>query len=190
MKAEIVIGIAGLCIGVATTAITLGYQIYTDREEDPTIVEKESKFYCALQASPTGDGDVWTVMYQNVAETKPWLRMVRAMGENWDKKERCDAISNRLNTYRKDGLLSFEYRDAPNLPGQYIICARTQVSTSGCPEVLTLSPEDDPYQALYEVASALLPGRLPSYQCNDEAICPVLEPTTIKLKNYLSDSAL
>lgn len=190
MRPEVTIGIAGLLVTLLATAVPFSYQIYKDREKSISIVEKEvqkaSSFSCSLQANPRG-GDVWTVMYERGTNRRPWLRMVRTMGEGWDTKARCDEIANRLDTYREDGLQGFDYRDAPNLPGQYILCAKTKVSPNACPEVITLAPEDDPYDALYEVASALLPGRTPSYQCNDEAICPAFESTSINLKNYLSE---
>lgn len=187
MKTEAVVGILGL--GLA--ALTFGYQVYMDREKDPVIVDRGSRFFCALQADRVKGGQVWTVLYRRSEnEAKPWLRMVRTMGDDWDTQSRCEEIASRLEIYRQDGLLSFEYRNNPDTPGQYVICARTQLSGDSCPLVVTLAPEDDPYRALHEVVGALLPGRLPSYQCNEEATCPVAEPVDISLGDQLIEEDL
>ncbi|MCG8361916.1 MAG: COP23 domain-containing protein [Pseudanabaenales cyanobacterium] len=184
MRTDVVIGVLGLGVAVAA----LAHQIYTSREPDPLVVDKSSRFYCALQADPTRGGDVWTVMYRRSDKNaKPWLRMVRTMGEDWDTQSRCEEIANRLDIYRQDGLLGFEYRNNPNTPSQYVICAKTQVSEDNCPLIVTLLPDDDPYLALREVAGALLPGSLPSYQCNDEQNCPIPKPVEISLGDQLVD---
>jgi hypothetical protein len=184
MRTDIVIGIVGLVVA----GVALGHQVWDSREPDPLIVDENSRFYCSLQADPTRGGEVWTVMYRRSnKEAKPWLRMVRAMGKDWDTQSRCEEIANRLDIYRQDGLLGFEYRNDPNTPEQFVICAKTQVSEDSCPLVVTLLPEDDPYEALREVAGALLPGSLPSYQCNDEQNCPIPKPVEISLSDQLVD---
>ena len=183
MKTEVVIGLVGLGIAAAT----LTHQVFSHWNTDPTIVGKNSRFYCALQADPSRGRDVWTVMYRySNKQAKPWLRMVRTMGGDWDTQSRCEEIANRLDIYRQDGLVGFEYRTDPNTPGQYVICAKTQVSDNNCPLVVTLLPEDNPYEALREVAGALLPGNLPSYQCNDEQNCPIPQPVNINLVDQLN----
>ena len=141
MKTEVIVSIIGL--GIAAAA--LGHQIYTNRQPEP-LVGENSRFNCALQADPTRGGDVWTVMYQRGRrQAKPWLRMVRTMGEDWDTQSRCEEIARRLDMYRKDKLLGFEFRNDPGTPGQYVICAKTALSADSCPLVVTLAPEDDPY---------------------------------------------
>ena len=181
MRTDLVVGI----VGVSIAAVALAHQVYTNRDPDP-IVSESSRFYCALQADSQRGGEVWTVMYRyGNKQAKPWLGMVRTMGEDWDTQNRCEEIAKRLDLYREDGLLGFEYRSDPNTPGQYVVCAKIKVSGDSCPLVVTLLPEDDPYVALREVAGALLPGSLPSYQCNNEEICPIPKPVKINLTEQL-----
>lgn len=72
-------------------------------------------------------------------------------------------IARRMDNYRKDDLMSFDYRRDPNTPKQYVICANTRLS-GNCVQVVTLMPNDDPYKSLQEVAGALLDGSPASYQ--------------------------
>jgi len=186
IRADVAIGLAGVVIAIAAIAYDM-YSDNQDRNPEP-IVSTNSRFYCSLQADTRNGGEVWTVMYRRSSRNiKPWLRMVRTMGEDWDTKNRCQEIAGRLDIYREDGLLGFDYRDNPSTPGQYVICAKTKVSEDGCPLVVTLLPEDNPYEALREVAGALMPGSLPSYQCNDEQNCPVAQPLSINLQDQLND---
>ncbi|MEM9088310.1 MAG: COP23 domain-containing protein [Cyanobacteria bacterium P01_F01_bin.53] len=172
LKTEVVLSVLGL--GIA--ALTLGHQMYADREKDPVIVDRESRFYCALQADTTRGGEVWTVLYRrSKRDVRPWLRMVRTMGDDWDTKGRCEEIAGRLDIYRQDGLLGFEYRNDPNTPEQYVICAKTQLSGENCPLVVTLAPEDNPYEALHEVA---------------EGGCRVISVTMRRLVLWLSQLVL
>ena len=46
-------------------------------------------------------------------------------------------------------------------------------------------PDDDPYQALRNVAGALVPGSLPTYQCNDPNNCPPIEDFSISVEDQL-----
>ena len=181
IRTDLVVGI----VGVSIAALAFAHQLYTNRDPDP-IVSRSSRFYCALQADAQRGGDVWTVMYRySEKQTKPWLRMVRTMGEDWDTQSRCEEIAKRLEIFREDGLLGLEYRSNPSTPGQYVVCAKTKVSGDSCPVVVTLLPEDDPYIALRKVAGALLPGSLPSYQCNNEENCPIPQPVKINLTEQL-----
>jgi len=147
--------------------------------KDKFMVPHSSRFYCALQVDPNRGGEVWTVMYYRNNQVKPWLRMVRKMGGDWDTQRRREEIARRLDLYRQDGLISLEYRTDPNTPRQYVICAKTKISGDRCPLVLTLMPDDDPYEALREVAGALLPGTVPSYQCDRAQNCPPPKPLDI-----------
>jgi len=180
-RASLVVGILGLVIGGAAFV----HEIMTNFPE-PLIVEVDSRFYCELQADQTRGGEVWTVMYRYDGGVKAWLKMVRSMGGGWDTQKRCEEIANRLDIFRQDGLQRFDYREDPDTPGQYVLCAKTKVSGSNCPLVLTLTVEDNPYEELREVAGALLPGSLPSYQCNTPQNCPPSKPVTISLGDQLA----
>ncbi len=179
-RLNIGIAVIGTIVGIAG----LAYTIYISPPKTSLVPEK-SRFYCELQADTSRGGEVWTVIYRHDKQPKPWLRMVREMGDEWDTKKRCEEIARRLDIFREDGLLEFDYRTDDNTPGQYVICAKTKVSGDNCPLVLTLLPKDDPYQSLREVAGALLPGSLPSYQCNDPQNCPPPKPVTISLQDQL-----
>ena len=152
-------------------------------DEDETLVSEKSRFYCELQADPSQGGEVWSVVYRHEKGRKPWLRMVQEMGGGWDTQKRCNKIAENLNLYREDGLKEFTYRTDPNTPKQYVICAKTKISGNNCPQVLTLMPDDDPYQALRNVAGALVPGSLPTYQCNDPNNCPPIEDFSISVED-------
>jgi hypothetical protein len=141
-------------------------------KSDDLPISKNSRFYCELQPDFQRGGDIWTVIYRSSKGDKPWLRMVRSMGDGWDTKSRCEEISRRLDIYASDGLIEFKYRSDPETPNQFVICAKTKKNGTNCPLVLTLLPQDDPVTELREVAAALLPDSLPSYQCSDSQLCP------------------
>lgn len=154
-----VIGAVLAALGVTIAAI----QLYIGFPK--LFVAQRSEFYCALSPNPTNGGEDWVVMYRNgQGHTKVWLRMVRSMGGGFDPQRRCDEVAKRLNIYKEDGLLAFDYRPDPDTPNQYVVCAKTRVSADNCPLVLTLMPEDDPYESLRRIAGALLPGNPESLQ--------------------------
>jgi hypothetical protein len=175
------VGFFGALVGV----VTLGYTVYVTPPKLP-IVKLSSRFYCDKQAAPDVGGEFWTVMYKHDNGSKPWLRMVKTMGDGWDLEKRCNAIAERLERYREDKLLELDYRADPNTPKQSVICAKTKLSSGNCPLILTLLPDDDPYKALHAVAGALLPGSLPSYQCDNSKNCPPPKSLTIPLSAYLA----
>lgn len=168
-----IIGIISIVVGAGA----LGHQMYSSRaktiyeEQSKSIISEKSHFYCALQADPKVGGAVWTVMYRNEnGYTKPWLRMVRSMGgynedgQKWNPKERCEEIAPKMERYKQDGLIAFDYREEPATPKQYILCARTRLSPNNCSQVLTLKPKDDPYDELHKVIGALVPNNSAAYE--------------------------
>lgn len=158
---EVVAGVLAVMVGAHQLLALL---------EPEEIVSPSSRFYCSLQADSERGGEVWTVMYRYSQDAaKPWLRMVREMGGGYDTQTRCEKIADRLEIFREDGLLGFEYRAAPETPNQFVLCAKTQLSGDNCPLVLTLMPEDNPYESLRSVMGALLPGTLPTYQGSEQA---------------------
>ncbi|NEQ41864.1 MAG: hypothetical protein F6K40_39070 [Okeania sp. SIO3I5] len=122
------------------------------------LVKKTDRFSCELQPNAERKEDVWTVVYDNDKGKQPWLGMVISMGGGWTPAKRCEAIEERLEDYRKDGLLSLYYRNDPNTPGQQVICAKTKLSGDGCPLLLTLNKEVDGYTALGDITKALWDG--------------------------------
>lgn len=95
-------------------------------------VAKRSEFYCALSPNPAEGGEDWAVMYRNGrGHTKVWLRMVRSMGGGFDPQRRCDEVAQRLNIYKEDGLISFDYRPDPDTPNRAYLAVGG--GARGCP---------------------------------------------------------
>jgi Circadian oscillating protein COP23 len=84
-----------------------------------------------------------TVMYQPESfggQFFPWATP-RTLGGGWDAQNRCNTIAERLESYRKDGLLELQ---TGVLNRQNIVCVTTE-AVPGCRIVLTVPPEKDPY---------------------------------------------
>lgn len=84
----------------------------------------------------------YTVMYNpedQAGQAYPWA-VPRRMGGGWSPERRCKAISQRLESYRPDGLQ--ELRTAV-MNDQDIVCATTQ-AVSSCRIVFTVPPGQDP----------------------------------------------
>ena len=84
-------------------------------------------------------GDEYIVMYSpksQPGESYAWARPTE-LGNDWTPERRCNAISNRLESYRPDGLL--ELRTAV-LNNENIVCVTSQ-EIADCRIVLTVPPE-------------------------------------------------
>jgi Circadian oscillating protein COP23 len=102
-----------------------------------TTTSSNNRFECQQQ-----NGE-YTVMYQ--PQSRPgqlyaWATP-RTMGGGWDTARRCQTIAQRLELYRRDGLLELQTGVENN---QNVICATTEAN-SRCRIVLTIPPEKDPY---------------------------------------------
>jgi Circadian oscillating protein COP23 len=85
----------------------------------------------------------YTVMYY--PESRPdegyaWA-IPSALGGGWTPQKRCDAITNRFESYREDGLLELSTGEEN---GYDTICVTTQVDPRDCRLVLTVPPGQDP----------------------------------------------
>lgn len=188
-KSISVIGLGVAIIGCGVSIIELSHGIFTNMEK--LEVNPRSRFFCELKEDRQKGGDRWTVMYrEGIGKATPWLRMVRSMGDDWDTKRRCEVVANRMDGYRKDGLLRFDYREDPDVPTQWVICAKTKLSGNTCPIVITLAPEDNIHDVFQEVVGALSPANGPSYQCSNEKICSDSEAFSIDLTKYLAEEDL
>jgi Circadian oscillating protein COP23 len=119
-----------------------------------TIVSEQSQFSCQMQPYQN-EGQIWTVVRNDGKATVPWMRMINEFGGGWNTAKRCDTIADRLDIFRKDGLVALDYRSDPKTPNQYVICARTKKSQDNCPLLVTLKPKEDPYKAFSSTFSAL-----------------------------------
>jgi hypothetical protein len=141
--------IAGVIIGGAALAQNLfGIKIV------PELVSSQSQFSCQSQHYQN-EGQIWTIVRNDGKTTFPWMRMVNEFGGDWNTARRCDTVAERLEQFRKDGLIALDYRADSNTPNQYVICARTKKSRDNCPLLITLKPKEDPYLAFSNTFSAL-----------------------------------
>lgn len=152
--ANLTIGVLGLlaAVGGAGIAIVQGWP--------PLLFGKDARFSCQNQPDTQRGSEVWTVMYRHDKGQQPWLKMVTTLGGDYTPVRRCEEISERLNGYRKDGLIRLAYRDDPKTPNQYVICAKTKLSGEGCPLLVTLKPgsETEAYNAMRDMTENLLTG--------------------------------
>ncbi|MFB6274664.1 MAG: COP23 domain-containing protein [Halothece sp.] len=96
----------------------------------------------------------YTVMYnpQNQSNRSyPWA-IPQQMGGNWSPQRRCEAISQRLESYRPDGLLELQ-TSVKN--GENIVCATTQANPS-CRIVFTVPRGQDPVKTRNRVFENLV----------------------------------
>jgi hypothetical protein len=143
------IPIAGLIFTVIAALPTFGWKW------QPLYVPENSRFFCQQQTY-SEDGQVWTIFHNNGNDNPlPWMRMVNEFGGEWNGAKRCDAIADRLELFRKDGLIELNYRSDPNTPKQFVICAKTKKSGGNCPLLVTLKPNEDPYSAFSKSVAAL-----------------------------------
>lgn len=157
-KINLAVNIIGALAG--TGGFVIGLAVYMGWVHVPLVVKESDRFYCALQPSSTQGKKVWTVMYRYDEGTKPWLKIVSALGDDWPPEKRCREIAKRLDQYREDGLTQLTYQNDPNTLKQYVICAKTKKSGSSCPVLLTLKAGANPYSILREMGEALLPKNL------------------------------
>ncbi|MBO3462071.1 COP23 domain-containing protein [Aetokthonos hydrillicola Thurmond2011] len=148
---NLIIGLLGLLIAIASFS--------TDwfRNWTPELF-RQTRFSCTLQLDTQKGGEVWTVMYRNDKEVKPWLRMVNSFGDGWDTRTRCDEITKRLEGFRQDGLLRFSYRTDPKTPKQDVICVHTKLDPQNCNLLVTLKPGADGYDSLRRMTMAIQNG--------------------------------
>jgi hypothetical protein len=152
---------ANLTVGVLSLlAAVVGAGIAYAQGWQPLLFGKDARFSCQNQPDTQGGGDVWTVMYRHDQGQKPWLKIKTTLGGGYDPLKRCEEISERLNGYRKDGLIRLAYRGDSKTPNQYVICAKTNLSGEGCPLLVTLKPgsETEAYNAMRDMTENLLTG--------------------------------
>jgi Circadian oscillating protein COP23 len=85
----------------------------------------------------------YTVMYNPQSQPGQGFAWAnpRSLGGGWDTARRCNTIAQRLETYRRDGLLELQ-TSVEN--GQNVVCVTTEANPA-CRIVLTVPPEKDPY---------------------------------------------
>lgn len=85
----------------------------------------------------------YTVMYNPESQSNsayPWA-IPTALGGGWSAERRCNEITNRLESYRADGLLEM----STGIENGYdTVCVTTQIDPTDCRIVLTVPPGQDP----------------------------------------------
>lgn len=178
--------IVGILASFATIA-GFAYGVHKDIIRLP--IGKQDRFHCKEMPDLQKGGTVWTVMYDKYKdESKPWLKMVTTLGEDWTPKKRCEKIASKLDSYRKDGLIGLTYRADPRTPNQDVICAKTQKFPDQCHLVITLKPGADPYETLRDMSTALI-GNEGIYQSSDGSTTYHFSPESpeIYLQHFLAE---
>ena len=141
--------IAG-CLATATlpSLAQLPTSIQTSESQTPAIQTENSTVARAGFRCDT-DGDVPTTIYQSTQGTpEPWIKWVsdHFSGSGWSPDERCQEVSSRLETYRKNKKLRYVTLGTVN--NQSVICVASQ-DQGPCEGIIyTLKPGQDGIQAL------------------------------------------
>ncbi len=100
--------------------------------------DANAKFVCQQD-----NNSQYTVMYQPQSQPGKGFAWAnpRSMGGGWDMARRCNTIAQRLESYRRDGLLELQ---TGVKKGQNIVCVTTEANPA-CRIVFTVPPEKDPY---------------------------------------------
>ena len=102
-----------------------------------TAQNTDTRFRCELV-----NGE-YTVMYfpeSQPNQSYPWA-IPSELGGGWTPQRRCDAITERFETYRTEGLLELA---TGTENGYNTICVTTQLDPSDCKLILTVPPGQDP----------------------------------------------
>lgn len=119
-----------------TTTTGSGTSRTRTTNDTTTTASSGTRFSCQFYNSQ------YTVMYQpesHQGEYFAWANP-RTLGGGWDAQKRCQAIAQRLESYRPDGLVELQ-TSVEN--GQNTLCVTTE-SNPSCRIVLTVPPEKDP----------------------------------------------
>ncbi|QYX33936.1 COP23 domain-containing protein [Sphaerospermopsis torques-reginae] len=95
----------------------------------------------------------YTVMYQPQSQPGQFFAWAapQALGGGWSPQNRCQAIAQRLELYRPDGLQELQIARENN---ENIICVTTEAKP-GCRIVLTVPRDKDPYAIRSSIFSNL-----------------------------------
>jgi hypothetical protein len=109
----------------------------------PSLAEGGQGFYC-----DTSSNKPVTVYQNHEGDTEPWIRWTSNYFKDagYDPLTRCEDVSGRLETYRRNRELRFVTTGEMN--GQNVICTASEFN-GGCEElILTLKPDENPVRAL------------------------------------------
>jgi hypothetical protein len=106
----------------------------------------ESGFRCS-----TSTGAPVTVYQNPQGAVEPWIEWTSHYfsGSGYDPATRCQLVSQRLETYRRQRVL--KYITAGQMNGQNVICTANQVNGQCQNLIYTLRPGQDPIGSLYNL---------------------------------------
>lgn len=153
LRAKLALGgtIATL-MGLASSAVALPTDFQISQTPRDVIIDTETGANSPTPDSTINSGDPrftcqvyqgeYTVMYHPESQPEqayPWA-VPSQMGGGWTPERRCNAISQRLEFYRPDGLVELK----TGVEGNYdVLCATTQKYPT-CRIVLTVPPGQNP----------------------------------------------
>ncbi len=109
----------------------------TEGSQLPTELPEGARFKCQISEG------AFTVMYQPESQPDkvyPWATPGE-MGGGWTAERRCNTISDRLESYRPEGLVELQV-GMEN--GYDVVCATTEQSPGQCKIVFTVPPGQNP----------------------------------------------
>ena len=109
----------------------------------PSQARSERGFYC-----DTSRNNPVTVYRNYEGATEPWIRWTSNYFKNagYDPLTRCQDVSHRLETYRRNEELKFITTGKMN--GQNVICTASRLDGQCDRLILTLKPKENPEHAL------------------------------------------
>jgi Circadian oscillating protein COP23 len=170
--------------GVALAGVALAQAVF-GWKWTPVLVSEQNQFSCQMQPYQN-EGQIWTVVRNDGKTTLSWMRMINEFGGGWNTAKRCETIADRLELFRKDGLIALDYRADPNTPNQYVICAKTKKSLESCPLLVTLKPKEDPYKAFSQTFSALQNNAYVDRSSDSQIQDGMKQVTSIKVDRLLA----
>ena len=132
---------------LATTAIALSVLTVAQEPSYGRPTSGESGFWCSSRSSSAP-----VTMYQNPqGAIEPWIEWTSDYfsGSGYDPATRCQLVSQRLETYRRNRML--KYITVGQMNGQNVICTANQVNGLCQNLIYTLRPGQDPIGSLYNL---------------------------------------
>ena len=131
---------------LATTAIALSSLTLASAPSHGQSLPKETGFWCSTSTRAP------VTLYQNPqGAVEPWIEWTSDYfsGSGYDPATRCQLVSERLETYRRNRTL--KYITVGRMNGQNVICTANQVNGICQNLIYTLRPGQDSISSLYNL---------------------------------------
>lgn len=129
---------------IAIFSLTIFSQPSHARPSQPT--QGEGRFWCSIS-----NGQPVTVYQNPQGAIEPWIEWTSDYfsGSGYDPETRCQLVSQRLETYRRNQQL--KYITVGVMNGQNVICTANQINGLCQNLIYTLKPGQDPIGSLYNL---------------------------------------